>query len=159
MISLRVPGGGSLGASRERSAKRSSTVMSALLQLDRLFRAVGHGQAGLTLEIRRHATVAEHHPVTLVVVAEQGGGQVVAAAVALATLRVDPYLHLHGAAPVCTVAPAGARALATRASSVAHSSSPTVCMSGVTSAPPMASSRQKWASASGDSPWSSSPPP
>src|SRR5581483_2922664 len=128
MISLRVPGGGSPGASRERSAKRSSTVMSALLQLDRLFRAVGHGQAGVTLEIRRHATVAEHHPVTLVVVAEQGGGQVVAAAVPLATLRVDPYLH--GAAPVCTVAPTGARALATRASSVAHSSSPTVCMSG-----------------------------
>src|ERR1700691_5822367 len=53
--------------------------------------------------------------------------------------------------------PVLARPVTTRASRAAHSSGPTACRSGVTRALPMASSRQKCASAFGDSAGSSSP--
>src|SRR5258708_39139464 len=125
--------------------------------LDRVFGAVRNGEPCVVLPARRHGAVAEGLPVALVVVAEQAGGEVVAAAVPLAALGVD--LDFHRAAPANSVISVRARAVITRVSNAAHSSSPTVCRSGVTSALPMASRRQKWASASGDSAGSRSPPP
>src|SRR5579859_5242029 len=119
--------------------KRSSAVMSG--HLDRVFRAVDHGQAGLAFGVWRHGAVAEHLPVAFLVVAEQARGEVVTAAVPLAAFGV--YLHLHCVAPVSVLLSAPA----TRVSSAAHSCSPIACRSGVMSALPIASSRQKWASA------------
>src|ERR1700680_3256171 len=120
-----------------------------LEEADRPLWTVGRREACFRHLARRHDAVAENRPVALVVVAEQAGGDVVAAAVPLATPGVN--VHLHCALPVCAVRPAGARAVTTRVSNAAHSSSPTACRSGVTSALPIASRRQKWASASGDS--------
>jgi hypothetical protein len=68
--------------------------MSALLiQVDRAFRAVGDGKTRFALQARRHYTVTEHLPESLVVVAEQIGGKVIAPAMALAALGVDMELH------------------------------------------------------------------
>src|SRR6516162_7841468 len=130
---------------------RSSTAMSA--HLDRVLGAVDHRQARLAFLFRRYGAVAEDLPVPLLVVAEQARRQVVAAAMALTAFGI--YLYLHCVIPLSVVSP---RAPATRVSSAPHSSSPTACRSGVISALPIASSRQKWASAAGDSAGSSSPP-
>src|SRR5580704_5355608 len=130
--------------------------MSPLLEkLDCVFRTVQDRQACSVLLVRRHGAVVENLPVAFVVVSEQAGGEVVAAAVPLAEIGID--LHFHCAAPVCVVMAAGARAETSRVSNAPHSSSPTACRSGVMSALPMASRRQKWASAFGDSDGSSSP--
>jgi hypothetical protein len=78
--------------------------MSGLLEeVDRSFRAVGHGEARLAVFARRHYAVAEDLPEAFVVVAEQVGGEVIAATMTLATLGVD--LQLHWAVPVCAVTP------------------------------------------------------
>src|SRR5882724_8634056 len=130
---------------------RSSAVMSG--HLDRVLGAVDHGQPGVTFGVRRHGPVAEDLPVSLFVVAEQIRGEVVAATVALTAFRI--YLYLHCAIPLSVVLVPSAPA--TRTSRAAHSSSPVACRSGVISALPIASSRQKWARAAGDSPGSSSP--
>src|SRR5215469_15820889 len=156
MISLRVPAGSSSPVSREPGVKRSSAAMSALLdELDRVLGAVQNGQAGVALRFLRHDAVAEDLPVALVVIPEQAGGQVIAAAVPLAEPGIDLYLHC--AVPVCAVTAAGASPATTRVSNAAHSSSATAWRSGVMSALPIASRRQKWASALGDSDGSSSP--
>jgi len=83
-------------------------MLSLLEQYDGAFGAVEGGQAAIALRIRRHGGVGKYVPVTLVVVSEQAGGKVVAAAVPLAELGID--LYLHRAAPVCPVVTAGARA-------------------------------------------------
>src|SRR6476646_9011070 len=129
---------------------RSSAVMSG--HLDRVLGAVDHRQPDATFGVRRHGSVAEDLPVSLFVVAEQIRGEVVAATVALTAFRI--YLYLHCAIPLSVVL---LSAPATRTSRAAHSSSPVACRSGVISALPIASSRQKWASAAGDSPGSRSP--
>src|SRR5262249_61018662 len=130
--------------SRKSSVNRSSAAMSALLeQVDRSLGAVGCRQARVALFARRHDAVAEHLPVTLVVRTEQVGGAVVAAAVPLAALGAD--LNLHCGVLVCAVrpnvTPGGASAAAKQVSKAAHSSSPTACMAGGTSALPILSSR------------------
>src|SRR5271169_4071188 len=131
--------------------------MSPLLEkLDCAFGTVQDRQACVVLLVRRHGAVVEDLPVAFVVVPEQAGGEVVAAAVPLAEIGID--LHFHCAAPVCVVRAAGARAVTSRESNAAHSSSPTACRSGVMSALPIASRRQKWASAFGDKPASISSP-
>src|ERR1700722_1261016 len=156
MTSFLVPCSSSPG-SRGSRLKGSSMAMSALLgQFDRLLGAVEHGQARVVLRLMRHGAVAEDLPVALVVVTEQAGGEVVTAAMPLTELGIDSQFHC--AAPVgLGVAVAGARPAITRVSSAAHSSSVTAWRSGVTSALPIASSRQKWAIAPGDSDGSSSP--
>src|SRR5262249_41785760 len=161
MASLIVPMTSSSRESRKSSVNRSSAAMSALLeQVDRALGAVGCRQARVALLARRHDAVAEHLPVTLVVLTEQVGGAVVAAAVPLTALGAD--LDFHCGVLVCAVRPAvargGASAAARRASKAAHSSSSTACRAGGTSVLPIASRRQKWASAFGDSTGSSSPP-
>src|SRR5690348_8745613 len=117
--------------------KRSSAVMSG--HLDRVLGAVDHRQAGLAFGVRRHGAVPEDLPVPLFVVAEQARREVVASAVALAAFRI--YLYLHCVIPLYVVP--WLSASATRASSAPHSSSPIACRSGVISALPIASSRQK----------------
>ena len=99
--------------------------------------AVDHRQAGLAFLVGPHGAVPEDLPVPLFVVAEQARREVVAAAVALAAFRI--YLYLHCSVPLSVVPSASA----TRASSAPHSSSPIACRSGVISALPIASSRQK----------------
>src|SRR5260370_40451240 len=120
-----------------------------------MFGAVERRPAGVLLLVRWHGAVTQDRPVALVVITEQAGGEVVAAPVPLAPLRID--LYLHRVAPVWP-GPPGMRADISRVSSAPHSSSPTACRSGVTRALPIASSRQKWANAFGDSAGSSSPP-
>jgi hypothetical protein len=72
--------------------------MSPLLeQFDRAFGTVESGQAGVALLVRRHGSVGQDLPVTLVIISEKAGGKVVAAAVPLAELGID--LHFHCAAP------------------------------------------------------------
>src|SRR5580698_3857506 len=156
-IGLRVPTSTSARGSRNSRGKRSSTVMSGLLQqVDRAFRAVGSGEPRFLLLAVRHDAGAEDLPEALVVVPEQVGRKVVAAAVALAATGV--YLQFHRAVPIFEVAPVRARPATIRASSAAHSSSSTACRSGVISALPIASSRQKCARALGDRPASISLP-
>src|ERR1700755_1640421 len=124
MISLRGPNSSSSPGSRGRRGKRSSTAISTLLeQVDRLFRAVEHGQVRGLLRLLRHGTVAEDLPVALVVGPEQAGGEVITAAVPLAQPGI--YLHFHGAVPVCVVTAGGARPAITRVSKATHSSSVT----------------------------------
>src|SRR5207244_5720856 len=135
MTSLMVLVTSASRASRKSSVNRSSAAISRLLDVDRVFRAVQCGQAGVVLLARRDRAVTEHGPVALVVVTEQAGRQVVAPAVALTALGIDP--HLHRAAPVCAVPP-GLRADIRRVSSASHSWSPTSWRSGVTSALPIA---------------------
>src|ERR1044072_9311749 len=78
MTSLREPGGGSSSVPRYSWLKRSSTVMSTLLEdLDRSFGTVGHRQARRALVVRRHDPLADHLPVALVVLAEQDRKSVV----------------------------------------------------------------------------------
>jgi hypothetical protein len=84
----------------------SSTVTSGLLDADGALRTVQYGETGPRLCLRRHDTVTDDPAVTLVVVGEQIGGQVIATAVALAALGVDP--HLHGPR-IGAPAPSGAR--------------------------------------------------
>src|SRR5690242_11319470 len=88
-----LPSKSSSRVSRKSSVNRSSVAMSRLLDVDRTFRAVQLGQAGVLLLARRHGAVAEHGPVTLFVIAEQARRKVVAAAVPLAALVIDPHLH------------------------------------------------------------------
>src|SRR5215468_3062467 len=153
MISLRVPRSSS-SSSGSRRMNRSSTVMSGLLDdLDRALRAIGHGATCGLLLVGRDDAVAEDHSVALVVFAEQVGGEVVAATMPLANLGVDP--EFHRAAPVFVSALASPATI--RVSSAAQSSSLTACRSAVISALPIDSSRQRWASASGDSAGSISP--
>ena len=115
---------------------RSTAVMSG--HLDRVLGAVDHGQPRVTFGVRRHGPVAEDLPVSLFVVAEQIRGEVVAATVTLTAFGI--YLYLHCAIPLSVVL---LSAPATRTSRAAHSSSPVACRSGVISALPIASSRQK----------------
>jgi hypothetical protein len=85
--------------------KRSSTLISGLLEeVDGAFRAVGPREAGPALLARRHHTLAQDFPVTLVILAEQVGREVVAPAVSLAEFSVDSDFHC--VLPVCAVAPA-----------------------------------------------------
>jgi hypothetical protein len=80
-----VPTGSSPSASRKSRLKRSSMVMSVLLdELDSAFGTVRDGKTTVLFFARRHDAVAQHLPVSFVVVAEQAGCQVVAAAMALA---------------------------------------------------------------------------
>src|SRR5690242_18728687 len=135
--------------------------MSPLLeQFDRALGAVGRRQARVALLARRRDAVAENLPVALFVRAEQVGRPVVTATVPLAALGVD--MDFHFSVLVCAagraVTPGGVSAPARRASRAAHSSSPTACRLGGTSALPIASRRQKCASAFADSDGSSSPP-
>src|SRR5689334_12479679 len=68
--------------------------MSGLLeQLDRLLRAVGGREPGVVLPVGSRPAVAEDLPVALLVLAEEVGREVVAAAVPLAQLTVDPDPH------------------------------------------------------------------
>src|SRR5258708_12141136 len=68
--------------------------MSGLLEkVDRALGTVRDRPARLLHLVRRHYPGAEHHPVALVVLAEQVGDEVVAAAMTLAALRVDPQFH------------------------------------------------------------------
>src|SRR5438270_663677 len=109
--------------------------MSGLLdEAERLFRAVGDGQAGVVLQLQRHdAAVTPEDGVAVLVLAEDIGCEVVAASVALAGLGVD--LHSHEAVPSCAVvAGLAARAPTRRPSSSAQSRSSTSCRSGVTRA-------------------------
>ena len=101
--------------------------------------AVDDRQLRVTFLIRRYGSVPEDLPVSLFVVAEQVRSEVVAATVALTAFRI--YLYLHCAIPLDVVP--WLNASATRASSAPHSSSPMACRSGVISALPIASSRQK----------------
>src|SRR5215469_8901163 len=150
MISLRVPK--SSGRSSRSWVKRSSTVMSALLQeLDRVLGAVGDSPAGVVLLLWRHDPVAEDLAIALVVVAEKLRSEVVTPAVPLADLGID--VQLHRDAPVC----AGPRPATMRPSSSLQSALSMLCMPAVTSALPIPSSRHKCASASGDSRSSISP--
>src|SRR5579862_3456782 len=160
MTSFRTPSGASSpGPRRYSSVNRSSAAMSRLLgQFDGVLGAVELRQARVVLQAGRHRTVAQDRPVALVVVAEQAGRQVVAAAVPLAPLVVDLYLHFHCVVPVCVEVTVGPNAVTRRLSRSAHSASPTACRSGVIRALPIASRRQKCASASGDRAGSSSPP-
>src|SRR5215813_9076688 len=128
--------------------------MSALLeQVDRALGAVGHRPACLLHLVRRHHPGAKYRSVALVVLAEQLGNEVVAAAMTLAASRVDLQFHRDTSASGSVLA----RAITRRLRSALHSWSSTGCRSGVTSALPIASSRQKWASAFGDSAGSISP--
>jgi hypothetical protein len=52
------------------------------------------------LLVRQHGAVAKNLPVALVVLPEQTGGKVVTAAVPLAAISVDLYLHRD--IPLCT---------------------------------------------------------
>src|SRR5580698_1944826 len=151
-ISLLFPSTSSSDWSSSLRMKRSSTVMSALLdQLDRAFRAVGHSQPGFAFLLRRYDAVSEDLAEALIVVTEQIGGQVVATAVPLALPGVDQQLHC--AVPVCAgavcagvagTAPAVRPSPRTiRVSKAAHSSSSTACSSGVIRELPIASRRHK----------------
>src|SRR5690242_5401069 len=91
MISLRMPSPSMSSCSSGR--KRSSTVISGLLDVDGALGAVGRGQPGRALLISGHQAVTEDLPVPLLVGAEQLRREVVTAAVPLAELGVDPYLH------------------------------------------------------------------
>jgi hypothetical protein len=94
MISLRVPWGLSSDGSWQSCVKRSSTVISGLLQeVDSAFGTVGRRQACLAFVARRYGAVTEDLPVTLVVRAEQVGREVIAAAVSLAAFGADLHFH------------------------------------------------------------------
>jgi hypothetical protein len=58
-----------------------------------VLRAVERRAAGVVLLLWRHDAVAEHLPVTLLVLAEQAGGEVGAASVPLAEAGVDLRFH------------------------------------------------------------------
>src|SRR5215813_4247519 len=129
--------------------------MSALLeQVDRALGAVGHRPACLLHLVRWHHAGAKHRSVAFVVLAEQLGDEVVAAAMALAARRVDLQFHR---VTFASGSVRGARAITRRARSAVHSWSSTACRSGGTSALPIASSKQKWARAFGESAESISP--
>src|SRR5690348_8453246 len=91
MISLRMPSGSSSVGSG--MTKRSSTVISGLLDVDGALGAIGRGQPGRAFLFRRHQAVTEDLPVPLLVGAEQLRREVVTAAVPLAELGIDPHLH------------------------------------------------------------------
>src|SRR5689334_13849348 len=102
MISLRMPSGSSSVGSG--MTKRSSTVISGLLDVDGALGAVGRGQPGRALLIRGHQAVAEDLPVPLLVGAEQLRREVITAAVPLAELGIDPHFHWFSPnSPVITV--------------------------------------------------------
>src|SRR5258707_15089760 len=68
--------------------------MSVLLEeVDRALGTVRDGPACLLPFVRRHPPGAENLPVALAVLAEKLRNEVVAAAMTLAALRVDPQLH------------------------------------------------------------------
>ena len=71
----------------------SVTAASRLVERDGVLRAVGHGEAGLVLELGRHLAVADDDGLAVVVDVEELGRQRVAAVVALALLGVHPHLH------------------------------------------------------------------
>jgi hypothetical protein len=64
-----------------------------LNQLDRMLWAVERRAAGVILLPWRHPAVAQHLPVTLLVLTEQGGGEVGASSIALAEAGVDLHFH------------------------------------------------------------------
>src|SRR5579862_7184043 len=74
------------------TGERRSTDLF-LGQGDGAFGAVGHGQAHTVLQLRRHGPVTLHRARTEVVGVEHLGHERVAAAVALAAIRVDGDLH------------------------------------------------------------------
>src|SRR5215469_3178611 len=94
MILFRTPAGSMSSAALWPRGKRSSTAISVPFdEVDRPFGAVGDGEACVALLVRWHVAVAENLAEALVVVAEQVGNKVIAAAMTLTTLGVDPHLH------------------------------------------------------------------
>src|SRR5580704_6523411 len=95
IASLRVPVCCSSRCSRSSWLKRSSMLMSGLLENeDRRLGAVGGGQACPLLLVGWDYAVAESLAVALVVRAEQLGGEVVAAAMALAAVGINVHFHV-----------------------------------------------------------------
>jgi hypothetical protein len=62
-------------------------------EFDRLLGAVEHRTPGVVLLAWRYCALAQHSPVTLVIVTDEAGREVIAAAVPLAPPRVNPQFH------------------------------------------------------------------